>query len=68
MALRLSQASLDPTNGRDYGAFGAFLPIRMLLATNDNGVHERIDRRRVDEQGRGTYSWSTLFVLHAVPG
>ncbi len=55
VALRLSQASIDPTNGRDYGAFGAFLPIRMLLATNDNGVHERIDRRRVDEQGRGTY-------------
>jgi hypothetical protein len=68
VALRFSQASIDPTNGRDFGAFGAFLPIRMLLATNDGGVHERIDRRRVDEQGRGTYSWSTLFVLHAVSG
>ncbi len=68
MAIRLAQALIDPTNGHDFGAFGAFLPIRMLLATHDDTVHERIDRRRTDEQGRGTYSWSTMFELHAVPG
>ena len=49
------------TNGRDFGAFGAFLPVRMLLATHDATVHERIERHRVDEQGRGTYTWFTLF-------
>lgn len=68
MALRLAQVSIDPTNGQDFGAFGAFLPARMLLATRDDAVNERIDRRRVDEQGRGIYSWSTTFELHAVSG
>ena len=53
MALRLAQSSIDPTNGRDFGAFGAFLPFRTLLATKDDAVNMTIDRRRVDEQGRG---------------
>jgi len=66
MALRLGQASIDPTNGRDFGAFGAFLPFRTLLATEDDAVSMIIDRRRVDEQGRGTYSVSTTFELHVV--
>ena len=68
MALRLSQASIDPTNGRDFGAFGAFLPVRMLLATHDATVHERIERHRTDEQGRGTYTWFTLFELRTASG
>ncbi len=68
MALRLAQLSIDPTNGRDFGAFGAFLPFRTLLATKDDAVNMTIDRRRVDEQGRGTYSVSTTFDLHAVGG
>lgn len=68
MALRLSQASIDPTNGHDFGGFGAFLPVRMLLATHHDAVHERIHRQRVDEQGRGIYSWSTLFELGLASG
>ena len=68
MALRLAQLSIDPTNGRDFGGFGAFLPFRTLLATKDDAVNMTIDRRRVDEQGRGTYSVSTTFDLHAVGG
>jgi hypothetical protein len=68
MGITLSQASIDPTNGHDFGAFGGFLPIKMLLATHHGTVHERIDRQRVDEQGRGLYSWSTLFDLHTISG
>ncbi|MGZ6543906.1 MAG: hypothetical protein ACXVEI_01175 [Actinomycetota bacterium] len=68
MAIRLSQASIDPTNGHDFGAFGPVLPIRMLLATHHGTVHENIHRQGVDEQGRGLYSWSTLFDLHAISG
>jgi hypothetical protein len=68
MRIRLLQTSIDPTNGRDFGAFGPILPIRMLLATRDGEVHERIDRQRTDEQGRGTYAWSTVFELRAVGG
>ena len=41
-------------------------PFRTLLATKDDAVNMTIDRRRVDEQGRGTYSVSTTFDLHAV--
>ena len=66
MALRLAQLSIDPTNGRDFGGFGAFLPFRTLLATKDDAVNMTIDRRRVDEQGRGIYSVSTTFNLHVV--
>ena len=68
MRIRLLQTSIDPTNGRDFGAFGPILPIRMLLATHDGVVHERIDRQHVDEQGRGTYSWSTMFELRTDSG
>ena len=39
MALTLAQASIDPTNGHDFGGFGAFLPFRTLLATQDDAVH-----------------------------
>jgi hypothetical protein len=66
MALRLTQVSIDPTNGRDFGSFGAFLPFHTLLATKDDAVDMTIDRRRVDEQGRGIYSVSTTFELHVV--
>ena len=68
MALRLSQASIDPTNGRDFGAFGAFLPVRMLLPTEQGVVGIRIDRGRVDEQGKGHYTWSTMFRLRSAGG
>jgi hypothetical protein len=66
MALRLAQSSIDPTNGRDFGGFGAFLPFHTLLATKDDAVDMTIDRRGVDEQGRGIYSVSTTFELHVV--
>jgi hypothetical protein len=67
VSLRLVQASIDPTNGHDFGGFGPFLPVRISLAARGDDVKMRIERRRVDEQGRGIYSWSTRFDLHAVP-
>lgn len=66
MTIRLEQTSIDPTNGHDFGGFGAILPVRVRLATHDGAVNERIDRRHVDEQGRGIYSWSTTFELGPV--
>ena len=68
MKIRLLQTSIDPTNGHDFGGFGPILPIRLLLATHHGTVHERIDRHHVDEEGRGLYSWSTLFDLHTISG
>jgi hypothetical protein len=67
LALRLEQASIDPTNGHDFGAFGAFLPIQMLLATHDHRVRDRIERGRVDEQGRGMYRLAMTFDLRPLP-
>jgi hypothetical protein len=67
LALRLEQASIDPTNGHDFGAFGAFLPIQMLLATHDDRVRDRIERGRVDEQGRGMYRLAMTFDLRPLP-
>ena len=63
MALRLAQASIEPTNGHDFGGFGPFLPVKVLLPIRDDSVKITIDRRHVDEQGRGFYSWSTAFDL-----
>ena len=63
MEIRLLQSSIDPTNGHDFGGFGAFLPVRRAAGDAHGAVRERIDRRRVDEQGRGLYSWSTVFDL-----
>ena len=31
MVLTLSQTSIDPTNGQDFGGFGAFLPAKIAL-------------------------------------
>jgi hypothetical protein len=64
IALQLAQASIDPINGRDFGAFGAFLPVRTVLERHGHAVDELIDRSHVDEQGRGVYAWSTTFELH----
>ncbi|MGZ5297504.1 MAG: hypothetical protein ACXWYT_11310 [Actinomycetota bacterium] len=68
VTLRLTQTSIGPSNGHDFGAFGAFLPVGITLRLHDDAVSERIDRRRVDEQGRGIYSWSTMFELRTASG
>jgi hypothetical protein len=66
LTMRLSQTSIDPTNGHDFGAFGPFLPVRIELRLRDHAADARIVRRRVDEQGRGLYFWSTRFQLAVV--
>jgi len=64
--LTLSQTSVDPVNGHDFGGFGAFLPVKVVLALHGDAADGRVTRRRVDEQGRGVYFWSTGFRLAAV--
>lgn len=66
VVLTLSQSSIDPTNGQDFGGFGAFLPAKIVLSVRDDSAEGRLTRRRVDEQGRGVYFWSTGFVLSTV--
>jgi hypothetical protein len=66
MTLILSQTSIDPTNGHDFGGFGAFLPARVVLPVHHDTVQGRVVRRRVDENGRGIYFWSTGFQLGQV--
>ena len=66
MVLTLSQASVEPTNGHDFGGFGSFLPVRIALPLRADAADGRLTRRHVDEQGRGIYFWSTGFQLATV--
>jgi hypothetical protein len=66
IALTLSQTSVVPENGRDFGGFGAFLPVKIALPLHGDAAEGRVTRRRVDEQGRGVYFWSTGFQLATV--
>lgn len=66
LTMRLTQISIEPTNGHDFGAFGAFLPVGISLPLHNDAADGRIVRRRVDEQGRGLYFWSTGFDLAPV--
>jgi hypothetical protein len=66
LTMHLTQTSIDPTNGQDFGAFGAFLPVGISLPIGDDVASGRIVHRRVDEQGRGIYFWSTGFEFGAV--
>jgi hypothetical protein len=66
MTLLLTQTSIRPTNGHDYGAFGAFLPVKIELRLRNDAADGRVVRRRVDEQGRGLYFWSTGIQLAIV--
>lgn len=68
LTLHLVQTALSPSSGHDFGAFDAFLPVRIRLTVRHDAVSERVVRQRVDEQGRGTYFWSTGFRLGRVSG
>jgi hypothetical protein len=68
LVLHLAQASIQPAGGHDFGAFGAFLPVRVALAVRDDAARDRIVRHRVDEQGRGAYFWLTAFDVGRVSG
>jgi hypothetical protein len=59
LTLHLSQTEIEPTSSRDYGGFVALLPVRITLPVRDAGAEGRVIRRRVDEEGRGIYFWST---------
>jgi hypothetical protein len=63
LTLHLTQTAIYPSNGQDFGGFVAFLPARITLTVRKDAVTDRIDRQRVDEQGRGVYFWSTAFRL-----
>jgi hypothetical protein len=66
IVLTLSQTSVAPINGHDFGGFAAFLPVKVALPLHGDAADGRVTRRRVDEQGRGVYFWSTGFQLAAV--
>ena len=43
----------------------ALLPVRITLPVRDGAAERSRDRRRVDEEGRGTYFWSTGFAARS---
>ena len=64
--LRMTQMSVDPTNSHDFGGFGPFLPVKIDLRLHNDAADGRVVRRRVDEQGKGLYFWSTGFQFAVV--
>jgi hypothetical protein len=42
------------------------LPIRVTLPVSNDAAGGRVVRRAVDDEGRGTYFWSTGFQLARV--
>ena len=66
IVLTLFQTSVDPVNGHDFGGFVAFLPVKVALPLSADTADGRVTKRRVDEQGRGVYFWSSGFQLGAV--
>jgi hypothetical protein len=63
ITLHLVSSASQPSNGRDYGGFVAVLPVRVTLPVSNGVASGRVVRRAVDEEGRGTYFWSTRFQL-----
>ena len=68
LTLHLAQTAISPSSGHDFGGFEAFLPVRITLTVRHDAVSERVVRQRIDEQGRGTYFWSTGFRIARVSG
>jgi len=66
LTLHLSQMGIDPLSARDYGGFVALLPVRVTLSARNGAAEDRVIRRRVDEEGRGVYFWSTGLQLGKV--
>lgn len=68
LTLHLAETAISPSSGHDFGGFEAFLPVRIAFTVRHDAVSERVVRQRIDEQGRGTYFWSTGFRLGRVSG
>ena len=68
LTLHLEQAAISPSSAHDFGGFEAFLPVRITLTVRHDAARDRVVRQRIDEQGRGTYFWSTGFRIARVSG
>ena len=66
LTLHLSQTGIEPSSARDYGGFTALLPVRITLPVGNDAAEDRVVRRRIDEEGRGIYFWSTGLQLAKV--
>ena len=68
LTLHLAATALFPSTALDFGGFEPILPMRITLMVRHDTVSERVVRQRVDEQGRGTYFWSSGFRLGRLSG
>lgn len=66
--LRLSSTSILPAGSRDYGGLFAMLPARLEVRTSGGAAVSRVNGSRLDEQGRGTFVWSTVVRSKRVSG
>jgi hypothetical protein len=69
IVLILRVRSVEPfASSQDYGGFLQELPTRLALPVRGGRAAVHVTRRSVDEQGRGTYVWSTGLRLERVSG
>jgi len=58
--LRLTSGSISPDGSRDYGGLFAMLPVRFEMRLSGAGATAQVNGSRLDEQGRGTFVWSSV--------
>jgi hypothetical protein len=64
----ISPSTLSPKGSNDFGGFLAMLPARLTLRIRGAHASDRTTRSRLDDEGRGTFFWSTGFQVRRVSG
>ncbi len=68
LVMHLARVAVEPSGSQDFGGFVGVTPIRVVFRLRDDKVSGRYVRERIDEEGRGTFHWSTEFRLARVDG
>ncbi|MGZ4154708.1 MAG: hypothetical protein ACXVQ0_09525 [Actinomycetota bacterium] len=64
LVLVLTASTLSPKGSSDFGGFLAMLPARVTFRIQGAHANERTNRSRLDDEGRGTFFWSTGLQLY----
>lgn len=68
LILVVTPSTLSPKGSSDFGGFLAMLPARLTFHIQGGHASDRTSRSRLDDEGRGTFFWSTGFRVHRVSG
>lgn len=68
LVLRLDRTAVVPADALDLGGFLPILPQQVVISVRGGSASGSAQRQRTDEEGRGTYLWSTRFRLERRSG